>query len=157
MRLPWWGLAIALVAASAGAQTADAVRSGAKVRVWETQPDRAPVELIARVRSTDANAITLDAPEGPVTIAWSKVSHVDVSAGPHSGPRWRSGLIGALGGAIGAGVLGVIVGNASNHNAPKFGAVGLVAGGAAGAAIGTTQPGERWTTEYQAPTPESRP
>jgi hypothetical protein len=139
------GLCALLAAASAGAQTADALQAGARVRVWETQPDAAPVELIARVRSTDAGTLTLDAPAGTMTIPWSHVSHVDLSAGPRSGPRWKSGVIGALGGAIGGGLLGVIVGDAAHRNAPKFGAAGIGLGGAIGAIIGTTQPGERWT------------
>jgi hypothetical protein len=130
-----------LIAVPAGAQ----VQAGARVRVWETQPDAPPVELIARVRSADAQTITLDAPGGPIAVPWVRVSHVDVSAGPRSGARWKSGLIGGLAGVIGGGVLGVIIGNASNHNAPKFGAAGIVVGGAIGAGVGATWPGERWT------------
>jgi hypothetical protein len=80
-----------------------------------------------------------------MVVDWQRVSHIDVSGGPRSGPRWRSGLIGGLAGAVGGGLLGVIIGNATNHNAPKFGAAGIGAGGALGAVIGTTQPGERWT------------
>lgn len=130
-----------LIAVPAGAQ----LQTGARVRVWETQPDAPPVELVARIRSADGSAITLDAPAGPITVPRSRVSHVDVSAGPRSGPRWKSGLIGGLAGVIGGGVLGVIIGNASNHNAPKFGAAGIGVGGAIGAVIGATHPGERWT------------
>jgi len=130
-----------LIAVPAGAQ----LQAGARVRVWETQPDAPPVELIARVHSAAAQTITLDAPAGPITLPWSRVSHVDVSGGPHSGARWKSGLIGGLAGVIGGGVLGVIIGNASNHNAPKFGAAGIVVGGAIGAGVGATWPGERWT------------
>ncbi len=126
------------------AQHADAVRAGTRVRVWEIQPDAPSVELIGRVRSSDAQAITLEAPVGPITVPWSNVRHLDVSAGPKSGPRWRSGLIGGLAGAIGGGLLGTIIGDASHRNAPKFGAAGLVTGGALGSIIGTTQPGERW-------------
>lgn len=121
------------------------LQAGARVRVWETQPDAPPVELIARVRSTDSGTLTLDAPAGPIAVPWSRVSHVDVSGGPRSGPRWKSGLIGGLAGVIGGGVLGVIIGNASNHNAPKFGAAGIGVGGALGAVVGATHPGEAWT------------
>lgn len=140
-----WVLLACFVALRADAQSADSVRAGARVRVWETQPDAPSVALVARVQSTDAKAITLDAPDGPMVVDWQRVSHIDVSGGPRSGPRWRSGLIGGLAGAVGGGLLGVIIGNATNHNAPKFGAAGIVAGGALGAVIGTTQPGERWT------------
>jgi hypothetical protein len=129
-----------LLALRAGAQSADSIRAGARVRVWESPS----VELIARVRSVDAKAITLDAADGPMVIEWQRVSHVDVSGGPRSGPRWRSGLIGGLAGAIGGGLLGVIIGDAAHRNAPKFGAAGIVAGGALGAIIGTMRPGERW-------------
>jgi len=132
------------VALRAYGQNADSVHAGARVRVWEKQADAASIELVARVRSNDGQAITLDAPAGPLTVPWTNVSHIDVSAGPKSGPRWRSGLIGGLAGAIGGGLLGVIIGDASHRNAPKFGAAGIVAGGALGAIIGTTQPGERW-------------
>jgi hypothetical protein len=141
MRLSWSGLCTLLVAMPAAAQ----LQTGARVRVWETQPDAPPVELIARVRSADAGALTLDAPAGPITLPWSRVSHVDVSGGSQSGPRWKSGLIGGLAGVIGGGVLGVIIGNASNHNAPKFGAAGIGVGGAIGAVVGATHPGEQWT------------
>jgi hypothetical protein len=134
-------LLVFFVALRANAQSADSVRAGARVRVWEKQPDAPSVELVARVHSVDGQAITL---EGPVTVPWTNVSHIDISAGPKSGPRWRSGLIGGLAGAIGGGLLGVIIGDASHRNAPKFGAAGIVAGGALGAIIGTTQPGERW-------------
>lgn len=130
-----------LLALRAGAQSADSIRAGARVRVWE----RPSVELIGRVRSVDSSAITLDAPDGPMAVDWQRVSHVDVSRGPRSGPRWRSGLIGGLAGAIGGGLLGVIIGDAAHRNAPKFGAAGIGVGGAVGAIIGTTQPGERWT------------
>ena len=136
-----WVLLACFLALRANAQSADSIRAGTRVRVWESPS----IELIGRVRSTDATAITLDAPGGPMVVEWQRVSHVDVSGGPRSGPRWRSGLIGGLAGAIGGGLLGVIIGNATNHNAPKFGAAGIVAGGALGAIIGTTQPGERWT------------
>ncbi len=132
---------ILLVALRVEAQNADSIRAGTRVRVWESPS----VELIGRVQSTDAKAITLDVPDGPMVVDWQRVSHVDVSGGPRSGPRWRSGLIGGLAGAVGGGLLGVIIGNATNHNAPKFGAAGIVAGGVLGAIIGTTQPGERWT------------
>jgi hypothetical protein len=140
MRLLSAAVCLALTAAPVAAQ----LQSGARVRVWETQPDAPPVELIAHVRSADARTITLDAPAGPITVPWARVSHVEVSQGPSSGPRWKSGLIGGLAGVIGGGVLGVIIGNASNHNAPKFGAVGIGVGGAAGAVIGAMNPGERW-------------
>jgi len=129
-----------LLALRAGAQNADSIRAGTRVRVWESPS----IELIARVRSVDAKAITLDAADGPMVIEWQRVSHVDVSDGPRSGPRWRSGLIGSLAGAIGGGLLGVIIGDAAHRNAPKFGAAGIGVGGALGAIIGTTQPGERW-------------
>ena len=138
-------LLMMFVALRAGAQSADSVRAGARVRVWETQPDAPSVALVARVRSTDSQAITLDAPDGPIIVPWSQVRHMDVSGGPRSGPRWRSGLIGGLAGAIGGGLLGVIIGDAAHRNAPKFGAAGIGVGGALGAIIGTTQPGERWT------------
>jgi hypothetical protein len=129
-----------LLALRAGAQNADSIRAGARVRVWESPS----VELIARVQSVDAKTITLDAADGPMVIEWQRVSHVDVSSGPRSGPRWRSGLIGGLAGAIGGGLLGVIIGDAAHRNAPKFGAAGIVVGGAVGAGVGLTQPGERW-------------
>jgi hypothetical protein len=135
---------ILLVALRLQAQNADSIRAGTRVRLWETQPDAPSVALVARVQSTDAKAITLAAPDGPLVVDWRRVSHIDVSGGARSGPRWRSGLIGGLAGAIGGGLLGVVIGNATNHNAPKFGAAGIVAGGALGAVIGTTQPGERW-------------
>jgi uncharacterized protein YcfJ len=144
MRWHYLALLASLAATSVSAQRADSIRAGARVRVWETQADAPSVELVARVQSTDAQAITLDAPAGPIVVPWPRVSHMDVSGGPRSGPRWRSGLIGGLAGAIGGGLLGVIIGDATNHNAPKFGAAGIVAGGALGAVIGTTQPGERW-------------
>jgi hypothetical protein len=144
MRCRWWTVLAMVTALRAEAQMADSIHAGARVRVWERQPDAPPVELIARVRSADAQAITLDAPAGPVAVPWSNVSHVDVSAGPRSGARWRSGLIGGLTGAIGGGLLGVIIGDAAHRNAPKFGAAGLGVGGILGTAIGTTQPGERW-------------
>lgn len=133
-----------LVAFRAGAQNADSIRAGTRVRVWETQPDAPAVPLVANVRSADTQTLTLDAPAGPIVVPWTRVSHMDVSGGPRSGPRWRSGLIGGLAGAIGGGLLGVIIGNAANRNAPKFGAAGIGVGAAAGAIIGTTQPGERW-------------
>lgn len=142
----WHGLALlaSLAATGASAQNADSIRAGARVRLWEKQPDAPSVPLIANVRSTDAQAITLDAADGPLTVDWARVSHVEVSAGPRSGPRWRSGLIGGIAGAIGGGLLGVIIGDAAHRNAPKFGAAGIGVGGALGAIIGTTQPGERW-------------
>lgn len=142
-----WTLFLALATlatTSALAQSADSVRVGARVKLWERQPDAPSVEMVARVHSTDTQSITLDAPAGPLTVPWTNVSHIDVSAGPRTGPRWRSGLIGGLAGAIGGGLLGVIIGDASHRNAPKFGAAGIVAGGALGTIIGTTQPGERW-------------
>jgi len=135
-----WILLACFVALRANAQSADSLRAGARVRVWESPS----TELIGTVRSADANVITLDAADGPMVIEWRRVSHVDVSAGPRSGPRWRSGLIGGIAGAVGGGLLGVIIGNATNRNAPKFGAAGIALGGALGAIIGTTQPGERW-------------
>lgn len=141
MRWHYWALLASLTATGASAQNADSIRAGTRVRVWESPS----IELIARVLSLDAKAITLDAADGPMVIEWQRVSHVDVSGGPRSGPRWRSGLIGGLAGAIGGGLLGVIIGDAAHRNAPKFGAAGIVAGGALGAIIGTTQPGERWT------------
>lgn len=141
MRFFYAALCVSLIGIPAQAQ----LQAGARVRVWETQPDAPPVELIARVRSTDAGALMLDAPAGPIAVPWARVSHVDVSAGPRSGPRWKSGLIGGLAGVIGGGVLGVVIGNASNHNAPKFGAAGIGVGGAIGAIIGALNPGERWS------------
>jgi hypothetical protein len=136
-----WVLLACFVALRANAQNADSIRAGARVRVWESPS----TELIGRVQSSDAKAITLDVPDGPMVVEWQRVSHIDVSGGPRSGPRWRSGLIGGLAGAVGGGLLGVIIGNATNHNAPKFGAAGIGLGGAVGAVVGTTQPGERWT------------
>jgi hypothetical protein len=133
-----------LVALRAGAQNVDSIRAGARVRVWETQPAAPSVELIARVHSADAHGIILDAADGPLAVEWGRVSHIEISAGPRSGPRWRSGLIGGLAGAIGGGLLGVIIGDAAHRNAPKFGAAGIGVGGAIGAIVGTTQPGERW-------------
>jgi hypothetical protein len=141
MRWHYLALLAPLATASVSAQRADSIRAGTRVRVWESPS----TELIGRVQSTDAKAITLDAPDGPMVVEWQRVSHVDVSGGPRSGPRWKSGLIGGLAGAVGGGLLGVIIGDATKHNAPKFGAAGIVAGGALGAVIGTTQPGERWT------------
>jgi hypothetical protein len=142
MRWNYVVLLASLAATRVAAQSMDSVRAGARVRVWEKAPS---AELIARVRNTDVQAITLDAPAGLVTVPWTNVSHIEISAGPRSGPRWKSGLIGGLVGAMGGGLLGVIIGDASHHNAPKFGAAGIVVGGVAGAAIGTTRPGERWT------------
>jgi len=139
-------LLASLAVSDMSAQSVDSVRVGARIRLWERQPDAPSVALVGRVREAGAQGITLDAPAGPLTVPWSNVSHLDVSAGPRSGPRWRSGLIGGLAGAIGGGLLGVIIGDAAHRNAPKFGAAGLVSGGALGAIIGTTQPGERWIT-----------
>lgn len=141
MRWPFVVLLASLAATDVSAQAADSVRAGARVRVWQKQPDAL---LEANVRAADAQSITLEAPAGPLTVPWTNVSHVDVSAGPKSGPRWRSGLIGGLAGAIGGGLLGAIIGDASHRNTPKFAAAGIVVGGLGGAAIGTTQPGERW-------------
>jgi hypothetical protein len=133
-----------LIALRAGAQNADSIRAGARVRVWETQPTGSSVVLVASVRSADAASITLDAPAGPITVPRTSITQIDLSGGPSSGPRWRSGLIGGIAGVVGGGLLGVIIGNASNHNAPKFGAAGLVGGGVLGAAIGAMHPGEQW-------------
>jgi len=133
-----------LATTPAFAQHADAIRVGTRVRVWEVQPDAPSTELIGRVRGSDTQGITLEAPAGSLTVPWSNVRHMDVSAGPKSGPRWKSGLIGALAGAIGGGVVGAIIGDASHHNTPKFAAAGIGVGGVLGGVIGTTQPGERW-------------
>jgi hypothetical protein len=140
MRLVWLP-ALVLLSFHAEAQQAQ-LQSGARVRVWETQ---SAVELIAPVRSADSRAITLDAPDGPLTIEWTKVSEVDVSGGPGSGPRWRNGLIGGLAGVIGGGLLGAIIGDAAHRNTPKFAAAGIGIGAALGAVIGVSRPGERWT------------
>lgn len=144
MRWPYWALLASLAATHASAQNADSIRAGARVRVWESQPNAPSVPLIANVQAADAQGITLAAPSGPLTVPWTNVSHVDVSAGPKSGPRWRTGLIGGLAGAIGGGLLGTIIGDASHRNTPKFAAAGIGVGGALGAVIGATQPGERW-------------
>jgi hypothetical protein len=54
-------------------------------------------------------------------------------------------------------LLGVIIGDAAHRNAPKFGAAGIGVGGAVGAIVGTTQPGERWVAATPLTSAVTRP
>lgn len=124
----------------------DSLRVGQRARVWQTVREAGSVETKGTVQGIIGDSLRLAVPHlsRPVAIPWSTVSHVEVSEGPRTGPRWRSTLIGAAFGAVGASIAGVVIGNAANKNAAKYGIVGIGVGAVAGGAIGYTVPGESW-------------
>jgi hypothetical protein len=124
----------------------DTVRDGARVRVWERLRGESAVDLIGIVRFLGVDSLRLQPPGTipVVAIPVARISHVQVSGGPRSGPRWRSLLIGAGIGALAGGIAGAVAGDASHRNTAKFTFVGLGGGLAAGAVIGWLVPGEAW-------------
>jgi len=125
---------------------ADTVRDGARVRVWERIRGESAVDLVGTVRFLGVDSLRLQPPGTipAVSIPMTRISHVEVSAGRNSGPRWRSLLIGAGIGALAGGIAGVIAGDASHRNAAKYG-IGAGAGGlVVGGVIGALVPGEAW-------------
>jgi hypothetical protein len=142
-------LAIAAGNAAAQRDTTRAVGPvavGARVRLWERVASDVSIPVTGRVERLAHDSITLAAESvaTPVTLAWPAVTRIEMSAGPQTGSRAGGALKGGIIGALGGAVLGVIAGNIANRNAPAFGVVGFVIGGAGGAAIGAYTPGERW-------------
>jgi hypothetical protein len=123
----------------------DTVKAGERVRVWVHLRDEAPVDLVGTVRAIGRDSLFL-APSRTreVGLSLGEIRHVEISDGRHSAPKWRSTLIGAAIGALAGGTAGVIIGNASKHNAAELGEIGLAGGFVAGGVIGYVVTGENW-------------
>jgi hypothetical protein len=123
----------------------DTVKSGERVRVWVHLRDEAPVDLVGRVRAIGRDSLFLAPPRVPViALSLDQIKRVEISDGRRSAPLWRSTLIGAALGAVAGGTAGVIIGNATKHNAAELGEVGIAAGFVAGGVIGYVIPAENW-------------
>jgi hypothetical protein len=123
----------------------DTVRAGERVRLWVRQRDEAAVDLVGTVRSINRDSIFLAPLHAPaIEIPTLQVRHVEISDGARSAPRWKGTLIGAALGALAGGTAGVIIGNASKHNAAQLGEAGLAGGLVAGGVVGYLLPGENW-------------
>jgi anti-sigma factor RsiW len=123
----------------------DTVKVGERVRVWVRLRDEAALDYIGTVRAIEADSLIL-APRHVADIGVPRVAikHVEISEGRRSAPLWRSTLIGAAIGALAGGTAGVIIGNATKHNAAALGEVGLAGGFVVGGVVGYMVPGEGW-------------
>jgi anti-sigma factor RsiW len=123
----------------------DTVKAGQRVRVWVRMRDEAAVDLVGTVRAIGSDTLLL-APHHveDISVPFARIRHVEISEGRRSAPLWRGTLIGAAIGALAGGTAGVIVGNASKHNAAQLGEAGIAAGFVAGGVIGYLVPGESW-------------
>jgi hypothetical protein len=123
----------------------DTVKAGERVRVWVRLHDEAPVALVGTVRAIGRDSLFLAPKHTPeMGLSLAQVRHVEISDGRRSAPLWRSSLFGAALGALAGGTAGVIVGNATKHNAATLGEAGLAGGFVAGGVIGYVIPGENW-------------
>jgi hypothetical protein len=146
-----WLVVTACAGATLGAQPAASDSSGvvvvgSRVRVWELAARDLSVPVVGRLARITADSVDIR-PEGndlAVGIARPAVTRVETSQGPHTRPRTTSALMGAVIGALGGGVLGVIAGNMSRGNAARLGVYSGIAGAGIGAAAGALNPGEAW-------------
>jgi hypothetical protein len=123
----------------------DTVHAGERVRLWVHQRDEAAVDLVGTVRDIGRDSVFLAPSHAPALgFPLAQIRHVEISDGPRSAPRWKSTLIGAALGALAGGTAGVIIGNATKHNAAELGEGGLAGGLVVGGVVGYMLPGENW-------------
>jgi hypothetical protein len=123
----------------------DTVKAGERVRVWVHLRDEASVDLVGRVRAIGKDSLFLAPPRvREIALSWDEINRVEISEGRRSAPLWRSTLIGAALGAVAGGTAGVIIGNATKHNAAELGEGGIAVGFVAGGVIGYVVPAENW-------------
>ena len=119
---------------------------GKRVRLWAREaPDlSAPITGELTALRADSVGIIPSGRTRALLVPRSDVTRIETSAGPATGSRAAAAGKGAIIGLLGGGILGVIAGNLTKHNAAKLGAAAGLAGAGVGAAAGAMWIGERW-------------
>ncbi len=136
----------ALGAQSVASETSGVVLVGARVRLWQLAARDLSIPVVGRLTRITADSVDIQ-PDGndlAIGVARPAVTRVDASAGPHTKPRGTAAVMGAVIGALGGGIIGVVAGNMSHGNAARLGIYSGVAGAGIGAAAGAFAPGEAW-------------
>jgi hypothetical protein len=135
-----------LGAQSVANETSGVVLVGARVRLWELAARDLSVPVVGRLTRLTADSIDIqpDGNDATIVVARPAVTRVETSEGPHTRSRTTAAVMGAVIGALGGGVLGVIAGNMNRSNAARLGIYAGVAGAGIGAVVGASAPGEAW-------------
>ena len=119
---------------------------GAHVRLWELAARDLSIPVVGRLTRLTPDSVDIqpDGNDATIGVARPAVTRIETSEGPHTKSRTTAAVMGAVIGALGGGVLGVIAGNMNRSNAARLGIYAGVAGAGIGAVVGASAPGEAW-------------
>ncbi len=140
------GTSGALRAQSVADETSGVVLVGARVRLWELAARDLSIPVVGRLTRLTADSVDIlpDGNDATIGVARPAVTRIETSDGPHTKPRGTAAVMGAVIGALGGGVVGVIAGNMNRSNAARLGIYAGLAGAGIGAVVGASAPGEAW-------------